>query len=1856
MGSRAVGLLGVLVFLFLACSVAQAREFAPPPAGGGLVENPDGTWSFYSEHGVTPLRTYTAVEHEGLQRLGAGLELDTGTTGQAAGVVNGIGALEVAEDEALANELRTGTLYRTLKEAEIGDGLISADEGAATLPGEASVIATMGIITAEGGPFLIGDKISGGISELYTFPKIPIKFSIESFPDSGRENETHRNWVVYFQYIPSIELYPRRSRPGTCEELGKEEEHISFFASLKAYGFALADDCEWAAASYYNWETYEVFRCEHECGWHKVEEGPFLDKMTSGGSLPPFVPCPADWLPCWRYLNTEGDEVAGFYVDDRETVPAAFPAAKVELLKTASEPKAEEVLPQPALTVPVPLAEPRIGATKYVEFLLHEATVLFPGIEGSGIPNPFLSPRESETWGIGGSAEPERRSCHTGDPVNCASGNEVESQTDLSVGGRGPGLTLTRTYNSQQAVSQTSPGPFGYGWTGSYSAHLELTGEGNEAIVHQDDGSTVAFVRSGEKWVPVGALVQATLAGEGSGYVYTLPSQLKLRFNAGGQLTGEEDRDGNTLSMGYNSKGQLETVSDPVGRKIIFAYDAEGQVESTSDPMSHIVKYTYEHGALATVTEPGEMTARWTFKYNASHGLTSVADGRGNTTHTEYDAEGQVVSQTDPMSRIRKWSYSAAEGLGSETTITEPNGSVTAEQFNTAGEPTSVTRAAGTSIATMTTYQYNGAQELTAVVNPEGNETEYGYDGAGNRTSEKNADGDETKWTYDSTHDVETTTTSDGETTTIKREAHGNPETVERPAPGGKTQTTKYKYGSHGELESVTDSLEHTWKYEYDSKGDRTAETDPEGAKRTWEYNEDSQEIATVGPRGNVTGGEPSVYTTTIERDAQGRPLTVTEPPREAVYGFAFGSKGTGNGQFEFPTLEAVTASGDVWVSDSSVDRLQEFNEKGEYVAQFGVKGTGVKEFKFPFGIAINPSTSDIYVSDYENYRVQEFSSSGAFIRMFGYGVSNGKSEFEICTEKCQAGLKGAGSSGQFGHPDGVAIDASGDVWVADETDDRLDEFKENGEFIKEFGAEGKEAGKIKQPVGLAYDNSNLYVAEAGNQRVQEFSTTGTSQRTFGSEGTGNGQFKIPYAIATGPTSGVLYVTDRENDRVQEFTATGHFLSSFGSKGKGNGQFELPTGVAATASENLYVSDHNNQRVQEWSGPSPRETKIAYDGDGNIESIIDPNGNKTKFSYDADNERTKTEEPNKTITETGYDSDGQVVSQTDGNKHTNEYVRNALEEVVEVINPLKQKTTKEYDAAGNLTKVTDPLKRTTTNVYDDANQLIEVTYSDGKTPTVKYEYNKDGDRTAMTDGTGTSKYTYDQLDRLTETENGHKEKVKYEYNLANEPTKITYPNEKSITRTYDKDDRVESVTDWLGNATKFTYDPDSDLATTVFPSGTSGEDKYAYNEADQMSEVKMLKGTETLASLAYTRNGDGGVVSTTSKGLPGEEKTSDEYDSNDRLTKGATTAYEYDAANNPTKIATGTYKYNVADELETGPSLTYTYNELGERTKTTPSTGPATTYGYDEAGNLISIERPKEGEITKIEDTYAYNGEGIRASQTISGTTTYMAWDLAGELPLILNDGTNSYIYGPGNLPIEQINNSTSAVTYLHHDQAGSTRLLTGSTGTVTGKCTYSAYGTPTCEGASTTPLGFDGQYTSSDTGLIYMRARVYDPATAQFLTVDPLAGITRAPYNYAGDNPVNESDPTGLSGVFGTGIGPNIGPDINWSEEGFWSTVEHVTLGVAGVGDTLATGITTAIATPICFAGVSAAPVIGQIAGYPACATFAAGGAAFTAYEAYETYWEWEQAFKGSGPAKSPKETADTCQPAEQPPLVSGF
>ncbi len=1022
-----------------------------------------------------------------------------------------------------------------------------------------------------------------------------------------------------------------------------------------------------------------------------------------------------------------------------------------------------------------------------------------------------------------------------GDPVECATGNFSETQTDFAIGGRGVGLELTRTYSAQAAASASSPGAFGYGWTSSFSDHLSSEESGKKITLTQADGGTVTFMQSGGAWIAP-AWSQDTLSGSAeTGYTLTLPEQTKYKFSGSGRLESLADRNGNETTLAYDEAGRLKTITDPAGREIKLTYNAGGQVESAEDPVGHLVKYTYESKNLKTVTLPGEASPNWQFTYDGSHRMTSMTDGRGGKTTNEYGSSSRVVSQTDPAGRTLAFEYNAFH-----TKITnKATGAVTDEWFTSNNQPYSITRGYGTAAATSETFTYNAAGERTTATDGNGHTTSYGYDAAGNKTSEKDAAG-ETKWTYNATHDVTSMTTPGGETTTIKRDANGNVESISRPAPEEATQTSTFAYDEHGQLESITDPLEQTWTYGYNAQGDRTSEADPLGDTQTLSYDKDSRLVSIVTPRGNVEGAEPSVYEVSIERDPQGRPLKATDP---------------------------------------------------------------------------------------------------------------------------------------LGHT----------------------------------------------------------------------------------------------------------------------------------------------------------------------------TEYAYDPNGNLKSKTDAKGNTTKYTYNADGEQTKVEKPNGAILETGYDGAGEVTSQTDANKNKTTFVRNVLEEPVEVIDPLGRKTIEEFDAAGNLKAVIDPAERKTTYAYDAVNRLIEVNYSEEATPDADFEYDADGNVTGMVDGTGTSSFSYDQLGRLTEAEDGHGDVVAYGYDLGEELIAITYPNGKSVSRAFDGAGRLESVKDWLSGTTSFSYDADSNLTGIGFPAATGNVDSYAYDLADRMSEAKFAEGAETLATLTYSREKLGQIEKEARSGFPGPAELSFAYDKNGRLTEAAAASFEYDPADNLTKGLGSTNTYDAASQLETGTGITYSYDKLGERVKTTPSAGPATTYKYDQTGDLIAVERPEEGEAPAINQSFAYDGSGLMASKTSGLTTRYLTWDASASLPLLLDDGENSYLYGPNGLPIEQIS-SEEEPTYLHHDQLGSTRMLTNVSGELSASSSYAPYGGIEGKtGTATTPLGFAAQYTDAQTGLQYLRARFYDPATAQFLSRDPLAGATRMPYGYGAENPLLNVDPSGmacLSTVGGYGISlPTVNP-----------------------------------------------------------------------------------------------------------------
>lgn len=906
------------------------------------------------------------------------------------------------------------------------------------------------------------------------------------------------------------------------------------------------------------------------------------------------------------------------------------------------------------------------------------------------------------------------------------------------------------------------------------------------------------------------------------------------------------------------------------------------------------------------------------------------------------------------------------------------------------------------------------------------------------------------------------------------------------------TQANQTKHvfsGSNGRLESVEDRNGNKTTLGYNEKGQLVTITDPSGRKITLSYNAGGRVESAEDPMGHV-----------VQYAYESENLTSVTLPGET----------SPNWRFKYDASHRMTAM----TNGLGGETTNVYDSSNRVTSQKDPLGHTLKWEYESFQTKIkNEATGSV--------TLEQFNSSDLVTSITnGYGMSSATTKTISYNER---GEPTAITDGN-GHITKYEYNAAGDrtklitpeghetKWTYNGTHDVLTVTRPNGEETKITRDE--------------YGDPTVITRPAPKETTQEVKF----------EYNANGQ---PTSMTDPLARKWTYGYDTNGDRTSETDPEGDKRTWAYNEDSQQTSTVSPRGNVEGGEPSKYTTSIKRDvqgRPVKVTDQLKHETHYGYDADGNQTSTKDANGHESKTTFNLANEPTKVTGPNGAIVETEYDGAGQVMTQIDGNKHTTKYVRNVLEQVTEIVDPLLRKTTKTYDLAGNLATIKDAANRTTTYTYNKDNQLTKVAYSDGVTPTVEYEYDANGNRTSMTDGTGKTTYTYDQLDRITETKDGHGNVVGYEYDLANEQTKIKYPNGKAVERSYDKAGRLHSVADWLEHTTSFAYDQNTNLTATTFPTGTSEQDTYGYNEADQQTEAKISKGEEILASLMYTHDSNGQVTTTVAKGLPGAETTEYGYDENERLTKANTNKYEYDAANNPTTTPGSTNTFDAGDELTEGTGAKYSYGEVGERTKATPASGPATTYGYNQAGDLTSVARPEEGETPKIEDSYAYNGDGMRVSQTVNGKTSYLALDASEGLPLILNDGTNSYIYDPAGLPVEQID-SEGKVLFLHHDQQGSTRMLTGTSGTVEATMSFDPYGNTTgSTGTATTTLGYDGQYTNSDTGLIDLRARSYDPRTTQFMSEDPATGLTLEPYSYANDNPLNLSDPSGLLfGIPGT-------------------------------------------------------------------------------------------------------------------------
>jgi DNA-binding beta-propeller fold protein YncE len=322
------------------------------------------------------------------------------------------------------------------------------------------------------------------------------------------------------------------------------------------------------------------------------------------------------------------------------------------------------------------------------------------------------------------------------------------------------------------------------------------------------------------------------------------------------------------------------------------------------------------------------------------------------------------------------------------------------------------------------------------------------------------------------------------------------------------------------------------------------------------------------------------------------------EHPSPPTFASVVGSSGSGTGQFSHPGDVALDSKGNLWALDKGNNRIEEFNEKGEYVKKFGASGTANGQLSGPAALAID-TKGNIWVADTGNNRIEEFNEKGEYVTKIG--------------------ASGSGN-GQFYGPEGVAIDPKGNIWVADTYNARLEEFNEKGEFVKVVGKEGSAPGQLIEPTGIDIGpGGNVWVADWENNRVEVYNEAGEYVRQFGSAGTGNGQFSHPDALAI-DTKGDVWVGDQDHGRVEEFNQSGEYLAQFGSAGPGQGQFSFgyPMGIAVDSKGSIWVTDTGHNQVQRWliPGYAPAySSSMGSAGAGNgqlsnpADSAIDADGN-----------------------------------------------------------------------------------------------------------------------------------------------------------------------------------------------------------------------------------------------------------------------------------------------------------------------------------------------------------------------------------------------------------------------------------------------------------------------------------------------------------------------------------------------------------------------------------------------------------------------------------------------------------------------
>ena len=348
-----------------------------------------------------------------------------------------------------------------------------------------------------------------------------------------------------------------------------------------------------------------------------------------------------------------------------------------------------------------------------------------------------------------------------------------------------------------------------------------------------------------------------------------------------------------------------------------------------------------------------------------------------------------------------------------------------------------------------------------------------------------------------------------------------------------------------------------------------------------------------VDSSGNVYVAD--TYNQTIRKMTPARVVTTLA----GLAGSIGSADGTGSAaRFWQPYGVAVDSSGNVYVADSGNDTIRKITPAGVVTTLAGLTGVqgradgtnSTARFTAPSGVAVD-SSGNVYVADYGNNAIRKITPAGVVTTLAGMAGTHGSAN-------------GTGSAARFYHPSGVAVDASGNVYVGDTDNDTIRKVTPAGVVTTLAGLAGSvgsadgtgSAARFNSPLGVGVDSSgNIYVADYYDDTIRKVTPAGvvTTQAglavLYGSaDGTGGAaRFDSPSGVAV-DSPGNVYVADTLNQTIRKITPTGVVTTLAGSAAtpgsvdgtNSTARFYDPFGVAVDSSGNVYVADNGNSTIR----------------------------------------------------------------------------------------------------------------------------------------------------------------------------------------------------------------------------------------------------------------------------------------------------------------------------------------------------------------------------------------------------------------------------------------------------------------------------------------------------------------------------------------------------------------------------------------------------------------------------------------------------------------------------------------------------